>query len=97
MTIVPVLTQVSLGPIQLPPSLETTISVTLGAMCLATGLASILTTHCGMVMGVALLAVAVSSTPLHGSVNLYFNPPQMTWRYNCVTISLEVALTKLSL
>ena len=54
-------------------------------------------THCGMVMGVALLAVAVSSTPLHGSVNLYLKPPQITWRYDCVTISLEVALTKLSL
>ena len=97
MTIVPVLTQVSLGPIQLPPSLETTISVTLGTMCLATDLASILTTHCGMVRGVALLAAAASSTPLHGSVNLYLNPPQMTRRYDCVTISLEVVLTTLSL
>ena len=41
---------------------------------------STLMTHCGMVRGVALLAAAVSSILLHGSVSLYLNLPQMTWR-----------------
>ena len=41
---------------------------------------SILMTYCGRVRGVALLEAAVSSTPLHGSVSLYLNLPQITWR-----------------
>ena len=58
-------------------------SVTLVIMdqeLIAIALISTSMTHCGMVRGVALLAAAVSSTPLHCSTSLYLKLPQTTWR-----------------
>ena len=71
----------SLGPIPFHPSLVMNTPVSLAGIHLEIiTLPFTITTHCGMVRGVDLLAVSVGSTPLHGSVSLYLNLPQMTWR-----------------
>ena len=75
------LIQLLIGHMRFPPSLVLTISVTLVIVDQDLILQhSTLMTHSGMVRGVALLAAAVSSTPLHGFASLYLNLPQTTWR-----------------
>ena len=97
-TTVPVLIQVKLDPTPLPHSLIMTISVILVAINLVIiQICSMLMTHCGVVRDVLLLAAAVRSTLLHGSVSLYLNLPQMTRRLDCVTTTEVFMQTKLLL
>ena len=79
-----------------PTILRINISVTLvaihqGVMLLP----STSMTHFGMVRDVLLIAAAVSLTLLPGSVSLYSNPPQTTWRLDYVVVSKVILQTKL--